>query len=73
MKNINDILFVIQARLNSERVPKKMTKDFNNTNLFSIAIDKVLQSKIIPKEKLNFLECSKKALDNIIEGFCDVS
>jgi CMP-N-acetylneuraminic acid synthetase len=38
------------ARLNSQRVPKKMIRDFNGTNLFSLSIDKVLKSKIIPEE-----------------------
>ncbi len=63
MKNINDILFVIQARLNSQRVSKKMTKDFNGTNLFSIAIDKVLQSKIIPKENFYVSVCENDLID----------
>ena len=31
MKNINDICFIVQARLNSERVPKKMIKNFVGT------------------------------------------
>ncbi len=63
MKNINDILFVIQARLNSQRVSKKMTKDFNGTNLFSIAIDKVLQSKIIPKNNFYVSVCENDLMD----------
>ena len=50
MKDIKDILIIVQARLNSERVPQKMIKPFNNTNLFEIAIKKVLASKIIPKD-----------------------
>jgi len=41
MKDIKDILIIVQARLNSERVPQKMIKPFNNTNLFEIAIKKV--------------------------------
>ena len=49
MKNINDVLVVIQARLNSQRIPKKMLKPIGNSNLFEIAIDKVLQSNVIPK------------------------
>jgi CMP-N-acetylneuraminic acid synthetase len=50
MKNIKDVLVIIQARLNSERVPQKMIRPFNNTNLFEIAIKKVLASKIISKD-----------------------
>ena len=49
MKSIDDILVIIQARLNSQRVPQKMIKPLGNSNLFEIAIDKVLQSTIIPK------------------------
>lgn len=49
-KKINDICIIIQARLNSERVPEKMVRDFNGTNLFSLALDKILKSKLIPSE-----------------------
>lgn len=50
MKDIKDILFVIQARLNSQRVSNKMLKPFKGTNLFRHAITKVLLSDYIPKE-----------------------
>ncbi len=50
MKKIEDILFVVQARMNSQRVPKKMTREFNGTSLFEIAINKVLDSKVIPRD-----------------------
>ena len=50
MKDIKDILFVVQARLNSQRVPNKMLKPFKGTNLFRHAITKVLLSDYIPKE-----------------------
>jgi len=50
MKDIKDILFIIQARLNSQRVPKKMLKPFKGTNLFSHAMTKILLSDYIPKE-----------------------
>ena len=63
MKKIDDILFVIQARLNSQRVPQKMIRDFNGTNLFSIAIDKVLDSKIIPKDNFYVSICEDKLID----------
>ncbi len=48
MKNINDILFVCQARLESQRVPKKMIKSFCGTNLIQILIDKIKSSSFIP-------------------------
>jgi len=50
MKNINDILFICQARLESQRVPKKMIKPFCGTNLIQILIDKIKKSSIIPFE-----------------------
>jgi len=48
MKNINDILFICQARLESQRVPRKMIKPFAGTNLIEILINKVKTSKTIP-------------------------
>jgi CMP-N-acetylneuraminic acid synthetase len=50
MKNLNNICFIIQARTQSTRVPNKMLKPFADSNLFEIAISKILQSKIIPQE-----------------------
>jgi CMP-N-acetylneuraminic acid synthetase len=47
MKNASEILFIIQARLDSERLPKKMTLPFGGSNLFEIAIKKVVNS-IVP-------------------------
>jgi CMP-N-acetylneuraminic acid synthetase len=51
-KNIDDIAFIVQARLNSQRVPQKMIKPFAGTNLFGLVLDKLLQSKIIPSENI---------------------
>ena len=45
-KDLNDILFVIQARTNSERAPNKMLREFAGTNLFEIALEKIKQTKI---------------------------
>jgi len=50
MKNIKDTVFIIQARTQSTRVPNKMLKPFADSNLFEIAVKKILQSSIIPKE-----------------------
>ena len=50
MKNIKDIVFIIQARTQSTRVPNKMLRPFAHSSLFEIAIEKVLQSSIIPKD-----------------------
>lgn len=54
MKNIEDICFIIQARLSSERVPRKMIKPFAGTSLVDIACKKINQSKVIPKENFYF-------------------
>ena len=50
MKNINEIAFIIQSRKGSVRVKNKMLKPFNDSCLFEIALQKVLKSKVIPKE-----------------------
>jgi len=52
MKNIDDIAFIVQARLNSERVPNKMLKPFAGSNLFGIVLDKLLTSDVIPSENI---------------------
>ena len=54
VKNINDICFIIQARLGSQRVPNKMIKPFAGTTLVDVAIEKILDSSIIPKENFYF-------------------
>ena len=64
MKNINDILFIIQARTQSTRVPNKMLKPFADSNLFEIAINKVLKSSIIPKDNF-YLSIMDQELINI--------
>ena len=48
MKDIKDILFITQARLESQRVPKKMIRPFCGSNLLEILIDKIKTSKVIP-------------------------
>jgi CMP-N-acetylneuraminic acid synthetase len=50
VKNINDICLIVQARLGSQRCPNKMIRPFANSTLTDIAIDKVLGSKVLPKE-----------------------
>lgn len=50
MKDIKDIAFIIQARTQSTRVPNKMLRPFADSSLFEIAVRKILNSSIIPKE-----------------------
>ena len=52
MKSISDVVIILQARMNSQRVPKKMLKPFLDSNLFEIAINKLLNSNVIPKENI---------------------
>jgi len=50
MKEIKDVVFIIQARTQSTRVPNKMLRPFADSNLFEIAIKKVLSSNVIPRD-----------------------
>jgi len=68
MKDIKDTLFVIQARTQSTRVPNKMLKPFANSNLLEIAIKKVLQSKVIPKNNF-YLSIMDDELVNIAKKY----
>tara|TARA_B100000614_G_scaffold254880_1_gene270964 strand:+ start:444 stop:1136 length:693 start_codon:yes stop_codon:yes gene_type:complete len=52
INKIDDIAFIVQARLNSERVPGKMLKPFAGTTLFGLILDKLLSSEIIPSENI---------------------
>lgn len=52
MKNINDICFIVQARLNSERVPKKMIRNFVGTTLTDVVLEKLISSKLIPNSQI---------------------
>ena len=52
MKKLDDIAFLVQARLNSQRVPQKMIRPFAGTNLFEIVLNKLLESSVIPKSNI---------------------
>lgn len=49
-KSIKDVCVIVQARTNSTRIPNKMIRQFNETNLFEISLQKILKSSVIPKE-----------------------
>jgi len=53
MKKLEEIAVIIQARLSSQRIKKKMIKPFAGTTLTDIAIEKIHNSNFIPKE--NFM------------------
>jgi len=48
MKQIEEVAVIIQARLNSQRIPKKMIKPFAGTTLTDIFLEKVKQCKSFP-------------------------
>ena len=48
MKDKKDIAVIIQARLGSQRVPNKMIKQFHNTTLLDIALEKIKKLKSVP-------------------------
>ncbi len=50
MKSVDEVAVIIQARLCSERVPRKMIRDFCGSSLFEIGVKKILDSSVIPKE-----------------------
>lgn len=68
IKDINDIVFIIQARLNSERVPKKMVRAFAGTTLLDIALTKLVESKIIPKQNI-YVSVFEQELKQIAEKY----
>ena len=63
MKNINDILFVIQARLNSHRIPQKMIRDFAGTTLSDISLQKVVDAKEVPNNQVYFCVNEPELID----------
>lgn len=52
MKSISDVVVILQARMNSQRVPRKMLRPFADSTLFEVAINKLLKSSILPKENI---------------------
>tara|TARA_B110000211_G_scaffold234565_1_gene304788 strand:+ start:3457 stop:4143 length:687 start_codon:yes stop_codon:yes gene_type:complete len=68
MKNINDIAFVVQARLNSQRLKNKMINKFDNSNLFEILLDKLNNSSLIPRENV-YLSIHERELKDIAKNF----
>ena len=53
-KNLNDICFIVQARLGSKRIPGKMLRSFAGTTLVDILFEKFKGSKFISKDNIYF-------------------
>ncbi len=67
-KNIKDICLLVQARMGSQRVPKKMLKPFAGTTLTHLLFDKLTNSSIIPKENIIF-SAHEQELVNIANNY----
>ena len=52
MKDINDILFIVEARLNSGRMHQKMVRPFADTTLLDLVLSKLTSIDLIPKDNL---------------------
>ena len=63
MKNLRDICFIVQARLNSERVPNKMVRDFSGTTLTNLVLDKLVSIESIPNHQIYLSVHEKELLD----------
>lgn len=67
-KDIKDVAIVVQARLNSTRVPNKMLREFNGTTLVELLLSKLTESQIIPRENIYF-SIYEKELQEIANNF----
>ncbi len=67
-KSIDDICFVVQARLSSQRCPNKMIRPFANTSLTEISIKTILDSDFIPKDNF-YLSVYEPELKAVGEKF----
>ena len=52
MKNKKDVCIIVQARMGSERVPGKMLKPFAGTTIMDICLEKLANSKVLPKDNI---------------------
>lgn len=68
MKDMNDIAIIVQARLNSQRLPKKMLKKFSDSNLFEILLNKLDKSKLIDNKNV-YLSIHEKELKEIASKY----
>ena len=67
MKELSDILFIVQARLNSSRLPGKMLKPFAGTSLLEVTINSV-QKSIIPPENF-YLSINEQPLIDLANKY----
>ena len=67
MKNADNVCVIVQARLGSQRVPRKMIKPFAGTTLMDICLEKLSKSNVIPKEAI-FSSVHEQELINITKS-----
>lgn len=63
-KNINELCLLVQARLNSERVPRKMVRPFGESNLLDILFKKLKKLSNIPQNNI-FLSAYEEELKEV--------
>ena len=67
-KDISNVAFVVQARLNSQRLNRKMIKSFDDSCLFEILLKKIAKSSLIPDENV-YLSIYEEELKDIGRNF----
>lgn len=68
MKDLSEILFIQMARLDSQRLPGKMLKPFAGTTLFEIAVQKYVDSTLIPNDQV-LLNLHEPELQEVAKKF----
>lgn len=63
MKEERKVALVIQARMNSTRVPNKMIRSFAGSNLFTLALEKLSTSKAVSKNDIYVAVGDEELLD----------
>mgnify|MGYP003112332398 CR=1 FL=1 len=63
MKNIKDVAVVIQARLSSQRCPRKMIRPFAGTTLTDLVLEKLTASEVIPRENIYLAVHEQELID----------
>jgi len=62
-KNIKDVAVVIQARLGSQRVPRKMIREFGGTTLVDLALEKIKKCETFSEENFYLSVYEKELVD----------
>lgn len=63
MKKLEDICVVVQARLGSQRVPQKMIREFADTTLMDICLEKLSASSYIPGNSIYASVCESELVE----------